>query len=356
MAKHLTVSDFMSLKITSVLIDQTMDNICNIMYEKNISCVMVLQNELPVGIITERNIVHFLAANAEVPHQQVTAKALIPPRLVTIEEDDSLFEAMVLCRSQRVKHLAVVDKTKKLTGIITHSDLVDANFAQIEQQAALLGEHDSATKQEEINARLLEMTLTDALMEVGNRRAMEIDLKQTHELSTRYQRPYSIALIDVDYFKKFNDFYGHLAGDKALKAIAQCLKDSVRNVDRIYRYGGEELLVLMPETLGDAATIVAKRIIDAISQTGIDHEKSPFGTLTASVGIAAIENFASNNAEDLLEKNLAAISHDASQPEWQKLIANADTVLYKAKENGRSQYMLFDSSGEAASAQQQKSA
>ncbi len=316
MAKHLEVSDFMSSNITSVDVDEKLLPIAQCMQQNTISCVMVLENDIPVGIITERCIVHYLADHYGVDPNTVAARDLMPPQLVTIKQHDSLFEAMVLCRSQRIKHLAVVDDEMHLAGLITYSDLVDANFAQIEQQAALLGDRECP---DEINAQLMEMTLTDPLMDIGNRRSMEIDLKQTHELSTRYSRPYSIALIDVDFFKKFNDFYGHRSGDDALKQTAACLKDAIRNVDRLYRYGGEELLLLMPETQGDDAFGVAQRLVNHISDLNIPHEQSPYGRLSASIGVASF--------------NLDAVHEQTTEG----LIEQADIALYAAKEGGRSQ-------------------
>lgn len=323
MSKNLAVSDFMSTQITSVNTNDSLLFIAESMQAKNISCVMVLEDDLPVGIVTERNIVHYLATHRADAVEDMIASALMPSTLVTINQDDSLFEAMVLCRSQRIKHLAVVDNDAHLVGIITHSDLIDANFAQIEQQAALLGAAVDGGS-EDINARLLEMTLTDPLMEIGNRRSMEIDLKQSHELSVRYSRPYSVALIDVDFFKKYNDFYGHMAGDEALKATADCLKLAIRNVDRLYRYGGEELLLLMPETPSDAALAVAHRLVSGIADLKLIHDESPIGHLTISVGVSAFD------------------FGDTPDQSLDQLIDRADKALYQAKQSGRNQALMLD--------------
>ncbi len=325
MAKHLSISDFMSSQVTSIDIDVKLLPITKLMQEQNISCVMVLNGSTPVGIITEKSIVHFMALHPDADVATVTAKALISPSLVTLNQNDSLFEAMVLCRSQKVKHLAVVDDTSQLAGLITYSDLVDANFAQIEQQAALLG--DKHNGDNSINARLLEMSLTDSLMNIGNRRSMEIDLKQTHDLSTRYNRPYSIALIDVDFFKKFNDFYGHMAGDEALKSTATQLKNNIRSVDRLYRYGGEELLLLMPETNGKDSLDAANRLIQAITDLNLTHEISPFGKLSISIGVSMFN------------------PNENSTHSWPNQIETADKALYESKTGGRCQARFFDGLG-----------
>jgi len=275
--------------------------------------------------------VHFLADHAGHGLDHVTAKAVAPPTLVSIHQDDSLFEAMVLCRSQRVKHLAVLDKQEHLAGIITYSDLVDANYNQIELQAALLD--NGAAKGEanqDINAQLLELSLTDPMLKIGNRRSMEIDLKQTHELAVRYNRPYSIAIIDIDHFKKYNDNYGHQAGDEALIATSNVITGTIRGSDRLYRYGGEEFLLLMPETNTEAARNAAQRLLARITNTNIKHEHSPFGKITVSVGTSSFDP----------EKEINGIdSRDLYIKEAKKFCAKgieaADKALYAAKSDGR---------------------
>jgi diguanylate cyclase (GGDEF)-like protein len=77
---------------------------------------------------------------------------------------------------------------------------------------------------------------------------MELDLYHTHFAAARYQRCYAVVLFDVDYFKLYNDRYGHARGDKALQQISRFLKETIRKSDRVYRYGGEELLLLLPDT------------------------------------------------------------------------------------------------------------
>ena len=137
MAKNLTISEFMTTNVAHVDADEKILAIAKKMRRKNISCVMVLEKKaetsqenispgIPIGIITERKIIHFIADNAGHGLDHVTAKAIVPSTLISIDQSHSLFEAMVLFRSQRVKQLAVLDSEKRLTGIITYSDLIDA--------------------------------------------------------------------------------------------------------------------------------------------------------------------------------------------------------------------------------------
>ena len=106
---------------------------------------------------------------------------------------------------------------------------------------------DGQTKLKRANRELLSLSLTDTLTGLGNRRRMEEDLTRTHARAIRVGRSYGMMLLDIDHFKLYNDHYGHQAGDEALRQLALCLGEAVREDESIYRYGGEEFLVLMPD-------------------------------------------------------------------------------------------------------------
>ena len=163
--------------------------------------------------------------------------------------------------------------------------------------------------------------MEDHLMEIGNRRAMEADLQHTHEHATRNQQQYSIILFDIDYFKNFNDHYGHTAGDEALKQAGKQLTAITRGSDRLYRYGGEEILLLLPGCNAQQAYLSAQRHVQLFAELNLPHEKSPFQKLTVSAGVGHIE------ATELEGKS------------WQDIVAQADKYLYQAKKAGRNQAM-----------------
>lgn len=275
MAKHLTVSEFMSTNISSVRADAELPEILDIMKEKAISCLVIIDHQTnaikPLGLITERSILYTLAEQSKLQiDKDNKAIDVAEETLVTIYESDSLYEAMVLCRSQNKKHLVVLNENNTLSGIITYSDLIDANYLQLEMQTELIG-CDAHLSTVELNAQLMAMTLTDPLLKIGNRRSMEIDILQTHELAVRYNKPYCIALIDIDYFKKYNDNYGHQAGDDVLIKTADFIKGFIRSKDRLYRYGGEEFLWLMAETDLDGADKASQRLVEEIYALGYSH-------------------------------------------------------------------------------------
>jgi len=133
-------------------------------------------------------------------------------------------------------------------------------------------------------SRLFEKTkllsLTDPLTELPNRRHFDIIIDAELKRSARYNRPLSLLLIDFDNFKKYNDDFGHIAGDKVLKGYAGIMKSAIREVDFICRYGGDEFIVVLPETDETFARAVAQRII-----TNVNKGSKKF-TITLSIGVS----------------------------------------------------------------------
>jgi diguanylate cyclase (GGDEF)-like protein len=132
----------------------------------------------------------------------------------------------------------------------------------------------------------------------------------------RYGHTYAAALCDVDHFKKYNDHHGHLAGDEALKAVAGAIAKGLRSGDEVYRYGGEEFMVLLPEQTEDKARIALERVRTSVESLALPHlGTDPPGVVTVSIGIAAMMK-------------------DDDAP-WEAWIRRADLALYRAKGDGR---------------------
>ena len=153
---------------------------------------------------------------------------------------------------------------------------------------------------------------TDPLTGVGNRRTFDETLESMFSLHDRYKTAFSIAVIDVDHFKQINDSQGHLKGDKILSRIGEVLLEQARDTDVVTRYGGEEFVVLMPQTDLKSATTASERL-----RTTIESEVE----VTVSVGISAATEF--SVASDMMEA--------------------ADQALYHAKESGRNRVCIYDS-------------
>jgi diguanylate cyclase (GGDEF)-like protein len=148
-------------------------------------------------------------------------------------------------------------------------------------------------------------SLHDPLTGLANRRLMEIQMEKSFETVKRYEKPLSIIMLDIDHFKKYNDSYGHVEGDRLLVAIANILLRQLRSPDHVFRYGGEEFLVMLPETDVKNAYKVAERLRKAVAA----HSK-----VTISLGVS---------------------SYHTSIQGKEALISAADDALYLAKQNGR---------------------
>lgn len=203
------------------------------------------------------------------------------------------------------------DEVKQL--LLAFNEMAAAVYRQTEELeqavAERTGELRTVNRQlEEANIKLAELAVTDALTGIANRRAFSERLSLELERSRRMLSPLSLILFDIDHFKKLNDTQGHLEGDAALVRVAKLLEENSRSVDLAARWGGEEFVLLLPETSVDEAYLVGEKIRKRIQEANIS------GGVTISGGVAALPDHASNGEE---------------------LLAAADLALYKAKGAGR---------------------
>ncbi|MBI3140911.1 MAG: diguanylate cyclase [Rhodocyclales bacterium] len=166
------------------------------------------------------------------------------------------------------------------------------------------------------NRELSRLSAVDGLTGVPNRRQFDEALSREWRRCLRIQQPLSLVMIDVDFFKQYNDAYGHQAGDECLVAVAETLGSRLRRpADMVARYGGEEFAAVLPETGVEGALLIAEGMRSAVQARGVLHDTSPFGVVTASMGIATLI---------------------PQQPEGASaMIAAADWALYEAKRLGR---------------------
>ncbi len=165
---------------------------------------------------------------------------------------------------------------------------------------------------------LLHLSQHDALTKVSNRRTFDEMLDSYFEQARHDEVPLSLLFIDVDFFKKYNDHYGHQKGDEVISAIAKSIKDSIRHMDFVARYGGEEFVVLLPETDAHGAYAVASNIFKAVERLAIPHSQSLVsGNVTISLGFTVYKGEAEIFKSDFLQR--------------------ADQALYRSKQLGRNQ-------------------
>jgi diguanylate cyclase (GGDEF)-like protein len=317
--QELEIKNLMTTAVKCATPSTPLSQIARAMKEDSHSCMVIAENSTPVGIVTERDIVkHFTQCVEKGKDYDPSGAEIMSCPPITVSEHALLLDALVVAKSNQIRHLPVTDTEGNLVGLVTQTDLVSAHFRLFETQTEIL-ERAIATRTQDlmqVNKRLRELSLEEPLLKIGNRRSMEIDLNYTHAAALRYQRPYAVVLFDVDHFKLYNDHYGHVAGDGALKDISNFLKGTVRKTDRVYRYGGEELLVLLPETSREGAIAMAHRMIYGIMDMKIPHEKTPFKMVTISGGVSGPDEAAGDEP-------------------WHDVVQRADRALYRAKSDGR---------------------
>ncbi|WP_459195718.1 GGDEF domain-containing protein [Wukongibacter baidiensis] len=168
--------------------------------------------------------------------------------------------------------------------------------------------------------KLMKSAMVDGLTGVNNRNCMEIELKEAFKLHQNNRSNFSMAIFDIDHFKKFNDTYGHAFGDIVLKRVAQFVNSNIRPDDSIYRYGGEEFVVYFPKTAGKDIYYRVDEIREMLSNLEVTDESGTKTSVTASFGIA--EYAIHGNSID-------------------EIIKNADKALYHSKESGRNKVTLY---------------
>ncbi len=175
----------------------------------------------------------------------------------------------------------------------------------------------SAAALKEANRRLKEQALVDGLTGIANRRRFDEELEQNFRIAKRNNSYLSLIMIDIDFFKPYNDYFGHLAGDDCLRKLANILKKNVRRpADLVSRFGGEEFTVILPETPAKGAYHVAEKLRKAVEEANILHPTSSVkDRVTISLGVSTFKG--------TMEKEVI------------KLIEEADEALYRAKQRCR---------------------
>lgn len=171
--------------------------------------------------------------------------------------------------------------------------------------------------------QLIERANTDSLTGLHNHRYFQERLSLETSRAERYEHDLSLLMIDIDFFKTYNDTQGHPTGDAALRNLAQIMLRSIRSTDVAVRYGGEEFAIILPETTMQEAAATADRIRQAVEQEGLSDDTKEPVQLTISIGVATYPD------------------HGIDK---QSLISAADTALYQAKAQGRNRVSVFDSS------------
>jgi two-component system, cell cycle response regulator len=212
------------------------------------------------------------------------------------------------------------DQSDKIEGLdLGADDYVTKPFQHAELLARIRAGKRIVDLQKELleaNRKLEILSITDGLTQLYNHRHFQDEMARAFEESARYGRPLSLALIDIDFFKKVNDTWGHATGDIVLKSVARLFLDSIRTSDIAARYGGEEFAVMMPETTLEDALAFAEKIRSAVEASPVQTDAGEV-PVTVSIGVSTVPH--------------PRIQHP------KQLIEDADKSLYRAKKSGRNQ-------------------
>ncbi len=236
------------------------------------------------------------------------------------------YEHIVAHQDQDRRTHALVDALQSLYRILSvrNQELADANTGleeRVSERTRDLGEANTALR--EAYRKMEDMAHVDGLLGIANRRHFDERFDLEWKRAYRERLPIALLMIDVDHFKKFNDAYGHLAGDDCLRRVADAISGGKRATDLLARYGGEEFVLLLPSTPLAGAGKAAAEACAAVAKASIAHRASPVaGHVTVSIGVASCTPDDPRGAAEL--------------------IAAADRALYAAKEGGRDRSVTED--------------
>ena len=176
---------------------------------------------------------------------------------------------------------------------------------------------------ENLNQKLEELARLDSLMKIGNRLSFYETIEKVHHRACRYAQGYGLIMCDIDHFKLCNDTYGHLTGDNVLRQVADSIKKTIRKSDEVFRYGGEELVIILPDQDKNYSITVAEKVRKGVAALGIENKGTECGIVTISCGVAGFDI-------------------DAHENKWEVILDHADQALYKAKNSGRNRVCSYD--------------
>ncbi len=309
------------------------------MSELSIGAVLVTENGKLAGIITERDLVNIFGRADYHPKDDPVSKYMTT-ELITAQATDDYNAVYLLMRINGIRHIPIL-AGEELIGIVSIRDLthyyqnrLESEFAEARERIDMMKKLVKLSAEEvleslftEIN-KYKELSLTDHLTGLYNKRYFLMRLQEEAARAKRYQQDLSLIFCDIDHFKTINDNYGHHYGDIILREVGELLSGGMgrlkvvsrlRKSDIIARYGGEEFVVILPETTSENAAVAAEKMRTALEnyQFEINADKI---SVTMSFGVAGL---------------------DENVVDAQDLVQRADHAMYKAKESGRNRVEVF---------------
>ena len=317
-----------SLKLQNIVLNEqskinvdfhdSMKNIAKIIetqYELNY--IVPLIGEMLDRFISDHLIYVFLKQEGE--FKLVWPKACKDERIYEVLKELTPETEDILTNNDKIGAFPLISEGEITGCIVARSTLDKLSKRDISYLEQLTRQSAITISRANAYSKVLQYATLDALTNLNNRRQFETRLKQEIAITKRQNNPLCAMMIDIDFFKKVNDTYGHASGDEVLKTVASVIKAQLRESDIPARYGGEEFAVLLPYTHIDEAKIVGERLRKAVEETTV-----------------SLDNL---NINVTISMGLAEFRQDESGEE---LFAQADKALYKAKESGRNRVVCAE--------------
>jgi len=280
----------------------------NDMVSSKFDNVVIVENMKPIGILTTKDVMN-LIKNKDNLELAVSNHMSFP--VDTIDKNSSIKVALDFLKEKHYKRVVVIDENGDLSGIITQKELISLTYSR---WATLMKEYQEElseinSKLEDKNKKYEVLASTDSLTGLYNRYKFSELYVSSYKTMIQRDNNMSLILLDIDFFKKINDKYGHNAGDKVLVQVAHALLRTLRNIDIICRWGGEEFLVLLPTASLQNASMLAEKLRFNIEILEIDDVSQ----ITVSLGVSQV----------------------VEGEEMKAVVDRADKALYLAKNSGR---------------------
>jgi len=279
------------------------------MMQKGFDSFIVIEDDKPIGLLTTKDILYILKEHKD---RNAPVSEFMSSPVDTINYNSSIRYALEFIKEKHYKRIIVVDDDERLLGIIAQKELIALTYSKwvnlMKDYQDELSEINNILKNK--SRDLEKKASTDALTGLYNRvKFSELYVSSYKHMVQRIDEKLSLMMIDIDFFKKINDTYGHNIGDKVLKEVSNIILKTVRNIDIVARWGGEEFLVLIPTADINIALKIAEKVRKNIESLEIDDA----GNVTVSIGVSQV----------------------ATDADMQENIKHADEALYNAKNSGR---------------------
>jgi diguanylate cyclase len=288
--------------------DETTNNILQGMKQGIYDNVIVVEDMEPIGILTTKDVMRLVKNNDEL---SLSVEHYMTSPVQTVSKDASIKEALNFIKDKHFRRVVVVDEEKKLSGIIAQKELISLTYSK---WAMLMKDYQEELSElnhilEHKNKEYEEKASIDALTGLYNRYKFTELYISSYTSMIQRSNNMSLILLDIDFFKKINDTYGHNVGDQVLVQLSNVLLRNLRNIDIICRWGGEEFVVLAPTVDLERAKVLAEKLRSSIESLELDK----VGTITSSFGVTQVVE--GDTMEDVIDR--------------------ADKALYLAKNSGR---------------------